>query len=134
MPTSERGVGAISALIGVVMFLMFCLAATQVTISLYARSTLSAVAYDAARAVATQYSGCGASSATTHAEGRARQQLGQLGQRAEFTWSCTGSAVTLTINVDLPNVLPPAWGRATGTDFAHRTATVRVEAPAQELP
>jgi hypothetical protein len=102
---ADRGTAYIGTLVGSTIFLLFLLLAVQTMVHLFATSTVTAVAYDAAQAVAT---------APGHqieeiplAEAEARQKLGGLGRRAAFDWEeADGQQVVLEVTVRSPGFLP----------------------------
>jgi hypothetical protein len=79
----ERGAGLVSTLAGVTAFLVLLLFAAQLLVNLYAASTVTAAAFDAARVVAGSDGG---RDAELEAEGMARRLLGTAGRTAEFRW------------------------------------------------
>jgi hypothetical protein len=109
---------------GVLVFLVLLLLATQVLFDLYATSTVTAVAYDAARVVA---GADGGATAVSGAETDARRQLGRYADGATFTWQRDGDVVQLRVSVRNPSLLPPAFKRALGVDVVDRTVRVRTE-------
>jgi hypothetical protein len=86
----------------VTVFLALLLFAVQLTLNLYATSTVSAVAYDAARQVAR-------SGDTTQAEARARGLLDRFeseGGTLTFHWDVSGAdAVRLQVVAERPALL-----------------------------
>lgn len=125
----ERGTGVISSAAGVVVFLVFLLFAVQLLFGLYASSTVTAVANDAAQRAATH----GAPS-LTDIEAEARSQLGQVGDDAEFTWTADDTdgdgqddTVVLTVVAVPPRFVPRSIGDAAGFGEVRRTVRVRME-------
>jgi len=125
----ERGVGLISTAAGILVFLVFLLFAVQLLFGLYASSTVTAVANDAATRAA-------ASGAPPLAviEGDARRNLGRVGDSATFEWSTDdtdgdGSEDTVVLRVvaDPPRFVPRSIGGAVGADAVVRTVRVRAE-------
>jgi hypothetical protein len=121
----EAGVGPISSIFGVVIFLGFLMLATQVMVHLYASSTVSAVAFDVARRASADGAGCAG------AQSRALDLLGSYGDPATVTVDCTdgpGAGVrSVTISGPTPARMVDAFGTTLGTDRIERTATVRIE-------
>jgi hypothetical protein len=114
----ERGAGTIATLTGAVVFLAFVLFAVQLCLHLYASSTVGAVTADAAVLVARG----GADEAA--AEARARDLLGEVGERASFDWSAsTAEVVVLHVTAPSRHVLA-----VPGLDEVDRTVRVRREA------
>ena len=120
----QDGTGLVSTLAGVLVFLVLLMLATQVLFDLYARSTVTAVAYDAARVVAGADSGAGA---VVVAESQARAGLGHYADGATFTWAVDNDVVQLRVKVQNPSLLPPVFKHALGIDTVDRTVRVRVE-------
>ena len=117
---------------GVLVFLVLLMLATQVLFDLYARSTVTAVAYDAARVVAGADSGAGngadaRAGAGGVAESQARAGLGRYAGGAAFTWTVDDEVVQLNVKVQNPSLLPPVFKHALGIDTVDRTVRVRVE-------
>ena len=77
----ERGAGLLSTAAGVVVFLVFLLFAVQLLFGLYASSTVTAVAHDAAHRAAAQ-----GAPPRGFIEADARRNLGDVGESAEFRW------------------------------------------------
>src|SRR5687767_4705830 len=82
----ERGTGLIGTVVGVLVFLSFLIFATQLVLSLYATSVVTAVAYDAAKTVAGADAGA-SDDARREATVVARRALGRLGEQVELRWS-----------------------------------------------
>ena len=128
----DAGQGLVGAVAGVVVFLAFLLFAVHLVISLYATSTVTSNAYDAARAVAAADIDHGDAAAVAAAQRQAeldvRANLGDYAERVEpFDWSGTdGDVVRLRIRADNPSFLIYATG-GLGLDAIDRTVTVRVE-------
>ena len=124
----DRGTGLVASVAGVLVFLALVTFAAQLLISLYARTVVTAVAFDAARSVATGTDGRGdaETSDTTRAERTARALLGPTGNRASFSWTIDPDAVELRVRAPVPRLalLPVSLGGLTEVD---RTVTVRTE-------
>ena len=103
MRAPEAGDSGISVVFGVALFLGFLLLAAQVLLHLYATSTVTAVAFDAARRAAAAGPE-GVERDRCHAEtARARAALGAWGSSA--TVACDhrdGEFVTVTVNGPSP--------------------------------
>lgn len=130
-PTSirsgEQGTGLLGSVIGVTVFLVLLLFAVQLGMNLYATSTVTAVAYDAAREVAGSGSGADVASAAEAAEARARAVLDRFpDDQLSFEWDVEGDTVALTVRATrtrfLPNVRLPF-------ETIERTVRVRREMP-----
>ena len=119
----------IGTLAGVTAFLVLLLFAAQVLLNLYAVSTVTAAAFDAARIVA---GGDGGAVAQPEAERQARRLLGRVGDDARFTWSYVDTDgapgadhVALRVQVESPSRLLPYLHLP--FQQVDRTVTVRVE-------
>lgn len=122
----DAGVGIISSVVGFLIFACFLLLAVQVAFDLYARSTLGAVAADAARIVAGSDTGP-SPQAVAAAESDARRELGREGGAARFQWSMDADAVQLTISVPATRFLPERVTGAVGLADVSNGARVRWE-------
>jgi hypothetical protein len=118
--TRERGSGIISVLVGVPIVLVLMLLAVQVLTDLYARSVVSAAAFDGARIVAGQDGG---NAAIPNAEDHVRRVLGRFGHDLRLTWSADGDRVALRVEGRVPSVLPLPLP----LDRIDRTARARTE-------
>ena len=125
--TDESGSGMVSSVVGVTAFLALLLFAVQLALNLYATSTLTAAAFDAARIVAGADGGVGAESA---AEAHLQSLLD--GQAVAMQWDYRDTdaepgadVVALRVEVDNPTRLL----RVMPIPFQHvvRTVTVRME-------
>ena len=96
--------------------------AVQVAFNLHATTTVSAVAYDAARIVAEGGS-------QGDAEEHAKAVLGRFGaERVAFSWAGTNAeGVQLSVTIDNPHLLMRPLGASVGFDEVTRTVRVRVE-------
>lgn len=127
--SAERGAGLLSASVGVLVLLVLILLATQVMYVLYARSVVTAAAYDAARIAA----GANAQSIPPEsrigaADAHLRRLLGRFGrERTSTEWSETIDEVELTVNARTPSLVPAPLRRAIGIDTIRRTVRVRTE-------
>jgi hypothetical protein len=126
---TDHGAGLISSAAGVVVFLMFLLLAVQLLFGLYASSTVTAVANDAA----TRAASAGAPSLAT-IEAEARESLGEVGRAASFRWGlddADGDGEPDTVVLELvarpPRFVPPSLGGVVGFDEVRRVARVRTE-------
>ena len=120
----ERGTGVVGSLFGMLFFLLTLLVAVQVSFSLYARSAVTAAAFDAARLAAGSDGG---PQSLARAEAKARSELGRYGDGATFTWGREGEQLTLRVVAHNPGFLPPRFRTATGLDVVDRTVKVRIE-------
>ena len=127
----DSGVGAISTAAGVLVFLCFLLGAVQLLFSLYATSTVTAVANDAAQRAAAQ----GAPDLAL-IEADARASLGAIGDEAAFDWALDDAdgdgnedTVVLRVTAAPPRFVPPSIGDGFGFGVIDRTVRIRIEEP-----
>lgn len=128
--TADRGAGLLSTAAGVLVFLVFLLFAVQLLFGLYASSTVTAVANDAAQRAAA----AGAPPFEV-IESDARASLGRVGDDAEFTWTLDDTdgdgvddTVVLQVIAAPPRLVPTSIGSATGFGDIRRTVRARLEA------
>jgi hypothetical protein len=127
--SGERGAGLFGTWFGMIVVLVLLLFAVQVLFDLYARSVVTATAYDAARQVAGSHRGS-VEAARADAEANARDLLGRYGSRVRFRWSTTDpDTVRLRVTVDNPRVGLAGVSTPLLADHLDRTVTVRVERP-----
>ena len=124
---TERGAGVIGTVVGVLVFLVLVMFATQVLLGLYTTSVMTAVTYDAAKAVAGADAD-GEAAARDDAEDNARRQLGRFGGGVHFDWAVGPDAVRLTVRAQRPTLLPRALAAGAGMADVVRTVRVRSEA------
>ncbi|HEX9531017.1 MAG TPA: hypothetical protein VF954_07755 [Acidimicrobiales bacterium] len=127
MTRRDDGTGLIATVFGVAVFLLFLLLGVQVVFDLYARTTVTAAAYDAAHTVAGADAGA-TPAAQAEAEQRARDLLGSYGRRVRFRWSLDPDTVALTVQVHNPSLLPAMVAGPLGIDTIDRTVVLRREA------
>lgn len=125
----ERGAGLISTAAGIIVFLVFLLFAVQLLFGLYASSTITAVANDAALRAAS----AGAPS-LAEIEAEARRSLGEIGESASFRWATDDSdsdgaddTVVLEVVARPPRFIPPSIGGLVGLGEVRRTVRARAE-------
>lgn len=127
----ERGTGLVGTVAGVTVVLVLLLFAAQVLLDLYARSAVTAAAYDAARQVAAarvDHEVPGAvAAAEARAEQRARSVLGRYGRGVAFTWSVDGETVRLQVRATTPHVGIRVVPSVLHLDRVDRSVTVHVE-------
>jgi hypothetical protein len=116
----------VGTFIGVAIFLVLVLFATQVLFGLYATSVVTAATYDAAKTVAGADAG-GEVSARADAEANARSQLGRFGDDVRFDWQPAADTVALTVRAPRPSLLPRALVSGVGLGDIVRTVRVRSE-------
>ena len=124
-----RGTGLLSTAAGVVVFLVFLLFAVQLLFGLYASSTITAVANDAATRAAS-----GDAPPLSVIEAEARESLGDVGETATFDWALDDSdgdgamdTVVLEVAARPPRFIPPSVGGSIGLDEIRRVVRVRAE-------
>ena len=125
----DRGAGLLSTAAGVLVFLVFLLFAVQLLFGLYAASTVTAVANDAAVRAASA-----GAPPLERIEADARRNLGEVGAAASFTWSiedADGDGVDDTVVLEVvarpPRFVPPSIGGVIGVDEIRRAVRVRLE-------
>ena len=132
MADADRGTGAISTAAGVLVFLVFLMGAVQLLFSLYASSTVTAVANDAAQRAAA----AGAPPLSV-IEADARASLGKVGDDATFSWASddadgdgTDDTVVLRVIARPPRFVPASVGEGLGLGTIDRTVRVRARGAA----
>ena len=125
--TDESGSGMVSSIVGVTAFLALLMFAVQLALNLYATSTVTAAAFDAARIVA---GADGGQVAESTAEAHLHSLLADQDVEMEWDYRDTDAepgvdVVALRVEVDNPTRLL----RAMPIPFQHvvRTVTVRME-------
>lgn len=128
---SETGTGLIASLSGLTAFIILLLIAVQVMFDLYARSAITAAAFEAAKQVAgfniANLPPDQLAIAESAAEAQARQTLGHYGNTATFTWTITAASVALRVQVTNESLVPAGLGRVLGIDAIDRTVRVQPE-------
>lgn len=119
----------LSTSVGVLVLLMLLLLATQVTYVLYARSAVTAAAYDAARiAAGADYQVMPSHARIEAADAHLRSVLGRFGrERISTRWWQDADEVRLTVDARTPSLIPAPLRRAIGLDVIRRTVRVRIE-------
>ena len=132
----DRGAGLISSAAGVLVFLLFLTMAVQLLYGLYASSTVTAVAHDAAHEAAE----AGAPPLPV-VEEAARRTLGRVGDAATFEWSYADDdgdgvddTVVLRVVARPPRFVPRSIGEGIGLGDVERTVRVRLEQPTEAVP
>ena len=126
---ADAGAGLLSTAAGVVVFLVFLLFAVQLLFALYASSTVTAVANDAASRAASADA-----PPLAIIEADARGSLGEVGTTATFEWDLEDAdddgaldTVVLEVVTRPPRFIPPSIGGSIGLDEVRRTVRVRTE-------
>ena len=128
---ADAGTALVGSLVGVTIFLVFLFTAVQLLTALYATSTVTAVATDAARSVAAREvdhaSGPAVGTAEHRAEAAARAALGGYSHQVRFDWSLADGTVRLRVratNVRLALAHLPGLSAFTKVD---RTVVIETE-------
>lgn len=127
-PAHERGQSLITSAAAIAVFLGFLMFAVHICVNLYANTTVTANAYDAARRVArAEVAGGSRSAAAAAAEDDLRDNLGRYADRIqELDWSISDDVVELRIVVENPSFL--IFSNAdVGVGEIDKTVRVRVE-------
>ena len=122
----DRGVGAVTTVVGVTVFLAMMLLAAQILLNLYATSVVTSAAFDAARVTA-------AGGTERAGEARARELLGRRGESALVEVSRRNGVVTARLRVDNPALIP-GLARRLALARVDRTVTMRAEAVGEPPP
>lgn len=120
----------VSTTAGFLVFLILMVFAVQTTVSLHARSLVTATAYDAAREVAGYSSASSRAAARARAEQRFHERLGAGSRdnvRLEWLDVDDPEVVRVRVVADHPSLLPAAFGNALGIRTTDRRIEVRVE-------
>lgn len=119
----DDGSAGITAVFGVAVFLTFVLFTVQALLHLFATSTVSAAAFDAARSAAAEDGRtCG------QAEAAAIDLLGDYGAEAAITCARTAEDVVVAITAPSPSpLLRGFFGAAFDLGDITREARVRIE-------
>lgn len=130
----ERGTGLVSSVAGLIVFWAFLLLAVQLLAGLYARTTVSAAGFHAARMVASRsvdHGDPGAVEGAQRAADAAFHRLaGPMADDAVLRWRVEADQVHLHVTVDSPAFVPTRWlrgghGRRIDRDFAVRIEVLR---------
>ena len=132
-PERERGQSLVTSVAAIAVFLGFLMFAVHICVNLYANTTVTANAYDAARRVARAEVGDGGrEAAADRAEADLRENMGRYSSRIrDIDWTITADVVELHIVVDNPSFL--VFDEALGIDDVggvgeiDKTVRVRVE-------
>lgn len=124
----ERGSGTVGALAGVGIIGLLLMVAANVLLHLHTASVVTAVAFDAARTVATAEPSGGAPGGRSVAVASARALLGGKAAATSFDWSgTTPDTVRLRVTTPGPHLLPEPLLHRLGLATISRTAVVRAE-------
>lgn len=121
MLSTVLGVACVAAMVGV---------AANVAIGLWTRSTVDAVAYDAARDIATSPAGVDRSTAAHDIVGSAKASLGAYGAHVALdVEAVSDDVVVLHLRADGVDLLPAMIDGGPTVGAIDRRIVVRVEAP-----
>jgi hypothetical protein len=130
---TDRGVGMVSSLAGLTVFLLFLLLAVQVLFGLYATSTVRATLHDAASRAAARGGGAGPSDLARLAD-EAEASLGAMGDRSEVSLRLVdddgdgeGDVIVGDAVAVPPRVVPRWIGGMVGFEEIRVSVRVRVE-------
>ncbi len=114
---------------GIGMFLLLMLFAVQVIYSLYARSVVTSVSYEGARAVAGFDAADRSSAATGPVTAQMKDRLGQFGrERLNVDWNLSDpDVVVLRVTAVVPTIMPLLVGSGSPLASIDRTFEVRTE-------
>lgn len=102
----ERGQSLITSAAAIAVFLGFLMFAVHVCVNLYANSTVTANAYDAARRVASAQAAGDRQAVADRAGDDLEENLGDLADRIEvLEWTIDGDMVELHIVIENPSFL-----------------------------
>lgn len=127
-PERERGQSLITSVAAIAVFLGFLMFAVHICVNLYANTTVTANAYDAARRVArAEAAGGGRVAAAEQAEADLKDNLGRYSSRIEsIDWTLGEDVIELHIVVDNPSFLVFSDADL-GVGEIDKTVRVRVE-------
>lgn len=128
VPEGERGQSLITSVAAIAVFLGFLMFAVHICVNLYANTTVTANAYDAARRVARAEAEGGRGAAAAAAEADLRENLGRYSSRIrELDWTLGEDVIELRIVVENPSFLIFTDGDVGGVGEIDKTVRVRVE-------
>jgi hypothetical protein len=129
----ERGTALVGTLVGVLVFIVFLFAAVQLLLALYATSTVTAVATDAARSVASRRvdhtDPRAVAAAEREATAAARHSLGAFGRRVRFDWTMDRDTIRLRVRAENRRLSIPGFAALDGFTHVDRTVVLRLETP-----
>lgn len=120
----EAGTGIISSVFAVGVFLSLVLLAAQVSLLLYARSTVSAAAFQAVSEATSAGSAGNLAAAEARGNLLMNQLLGSYARNATYDWHSTRSDVSLTVRLSLPSLLPRFVVSPLGLETVRREAVL----------
>lgn len=129
---ADRGTGIFATSASLLAFLLLLLFACQVIFGLYARTTLTAVASDAARQAARAGITDERDPRLSTIAAEARDRLGRYGEQATITAQPVDTGgragpdiIEVRVSADLPTLLPERWSLGGGR--VERTYRARIE-------
>lgn len=122
----ERGTGLVAASGALVVFCAFLFLAVQILVGLWARTTVTAVAHDAATRVAGEEAAARPLAAAEE-EMRLRRVLGRFSERVDLSWSRTPDDIVLDVRARGLEFVPRPLRTVLGADDVHRQVRVRIE-------
>lgn len=126
-PERERGQSLITSVAAIAVFLGFLMFAVHICVNLYANTTVTANAYDAARRVARVSAEDDRGAAAAQAEADLRENLGGYSSRIrELRWTLGEDVISLYIRVENPSFLIFSDADV-GVGEVEKTIRVRVE-------
>ena len=127
---TELAAGALSTSFGVGVFLTLLFFSSHVLLNLWTISMVDEAAHQAATSVALSARGADDAATMATAIERARQSLGDYGNRVVFDFEPDPSGQTVILRVQAPelNLLPPVASSALGISGLDRRIIVRREA------
>ncbi len=130
MTRDERGSGLLSSVFGVACVAVLLGFSVNICLGLWTRSTVDALAYDAARDVATTPAGPARAREATAAVRRATDEMGTYGQRVSMeVESLDGEVVVLHVRAPGISLLPAMIEGGPTVGSLDRRIVVRNEAP-----
>lgn len=129
-PKGERGSGLLGSVIGVACVAGVLGLSVNITLGLWTRSTVDAVAYDAARDIATAPSGSDRTAAAAVAVDRALGTLGTYGQQVSLdVEAADDDRVVLRVRAPGVALLPAFLDGGPTVGALDRRIVVRAESP-----
>ncbi|MGH9209984.1 MAG: hypothetical protein ACRD2C_04810 [Acidimicrobiales bacterium] len=129
---TDRGVGMIGSVAGLMVTVLLLALAAQVLLGLYATSTLRATLHDAASRAANQQTST--SAGLDRLADEAEASLGRMGERTSITLSLEdtdGDGIADVVAGDAvaapPRIVPPSVGGMVGFEEIHAGVRVRIE-------
>jgi hypothetical protein len=125
----ERGSGLLGAVLGVAIVAAMLGFSVNLLLGLWTRSTVDAVAYDAARDIATAPSTVDPDTAARTSVERARALLGEHGERVTFDVAVDDQSVTLRVRSPGVGLMPALIDGGPMVGSIDRRIVIRRESP-----